>query len=407
MLVKLAWSNIWRNPLRSSVVLGSIILGVWAGLFVMAFSKGMNDQRTETMIRTSISHIQVHDPAYLKAEKVGNHLGGDGPELRSLLDTLGSVEAYSFRTSINGMASSATTGAGVKLQGIDPAQEARVTSVHENIVQGHYFDTSSFDRPVVVGKALLEKLGLELHSKLILRYQGIDGEMLAGAFRIVGVFETMSSGFDETHVFVPKEDLMKSMNAEGPVHHEAALILERPRRAGEVASRIEEQVPGLEARTWKEISPELGYADELMSQMMYIFIGIIMLALAFGIVNTMLMAVLERKRELGMLMAIGMNRSRVFAMILLETLYLGLLSGPIGILLAYISIEHFGRVGIDLSMVAEGLRSLSVGRMVHPDLNPGFYWNVGGIVVLTAILASIYPAVKALKLKPAQAIRAI
>ncbi len=407
MLLKVAWLNIWRNPLRSLIVMISIALGVWAGLFVMAFSKGMNDQRTEAMIRTSLSHIQVHHPDYLKAAKVKNRLGAAGDELRSFLDTMEEVEASSFRASINGMASSAKGGVGVKVQGIEPKREARVSSVPKNMVQGHFFDSSRYDRPVVVGKALLEKLGLELHSKLVLRYQSVQGDMVAGAYRIVGVFETMSSSFDETHVFIPQKDMMRSMEAQEPVHHEAAIILKDPEKVGGMTARIDRAFPALKARSWKEISPELGYADQMMTQMMVIFIGIIMLALAFGIVNTMLMAVLERKRELGMLMAVGMNRFRVFLMILYETLYLSLLSGPLGILFGYGTIEYFNQVGIDLSMVAEGLRSLAVGRVVHPVLETAFYWNIAGIVVMTAIIASLFPAWKALRLKPAEAIRAI
>lgn len=407
MLPKVAWLNIWRNPLRSMVVIVSIILGVWAGLFVMAFSKGMNDQRTRSMIRTSISHIQVHHPDFLKAKKVGSHLGEEGSKLREMLDTLEGVKAYTLRTSVNGMASSAKGGGGVSIKGIEPEHESRVTNVQEQIVKGHYFDSSRFEKPVVVGKELLEKLELELHSKLVLRSQGIHGDMVAGAFRIVGVFETMSSGFDETHVFVPRAELRRSMDTEDPIIHEAALFLEDPDQLDRVLKRIQGAFPSLEVRSWKEVAPELGYADELMNQMMYIFIGIIMLALAFGIVNTMLMAVLERKRELGMLMAIGMNRLRVFSMILLETLYLSLLSGPLGILFGYLSIEYFKKVGIDLSMVSEGLRSLAVGSVVYPDLEEAFYWNVAGIVVLTAFIASLYPARKALKLKPAEAVRAI
>ncbi|MFB6258110.1 MAG: ABC transporter permease [Flavobacteriales bacterium] len=407
MLAKVAWLNIWRNPLRSLVVIVSIILGVWAGLFVMAFSKGMNEQRKAAMIRTSLSHIQVHHGDHVKAEKVGNHFGERGAELQKLLDTLDGVGVYSFRSSINGMASSPKGGGGVSIQGIDPDRESRVTTVPENIIKGHYFDSARFEHPIVVGKALLEKLDLQLHSKLVLRFQGVKGNVVASSYRIVGVFETVSSGFDETHIFIPRKDLMASMGVERPIYHEAAIILEDPERLKGIAARIDQAFPDLEARTWKELSPQLGYADQLMSSMMYIFIGIIMLALAFGIVNSMLMAVLERKRELGMLMAIGMNRTRVFGMILLETLYLSLLSGPLGILFSYGSIEYFGRVGIDLSMVAEGLRSLAVGRIVHPTLDPVFYWNVGGIVILTAFLASIYPARKALKLKPAEAVRTI
>lgn len=407
MIAKVAWRNIWRNPLRSTVLIVSILLGVWGGLFVMALSKGLNDQRTESMIRSHLSHVQVHDTAFVEDGKIRNRLDDRRAPLKALLDTADGVEASSMRAVINGMASSHAGGHGVKILGIDPGAERKVTNVHEQMLEGSYFGTEEFQHPVVLGEALLDKLDLDLHSKLVLRFQGVDGDMVAGAFRVVGVFETNSSTFDETHLFLRQEELKELVGLEEALYHETAIILEDGKKPEGLAERIEGKVEGVEARSWKELSPELGYADELMNEMMYIFLLIIMAALAFGIVNSMLMAVLERTRELGMLMAVGMNRTRVFVMILLETVYLGLLSGPLGILLSYLSIEHFKRVGIDLSVVAEGLRGLSVGRVIRPDLDPSFYWNITIIVILTAVIASIYPARKALSLNPAEAVRKV
>ncbi|HIB90533.1 TPA: FtsX-like permease family protein [Candidatus Poribacteria bacterium] len=165
--------------------------------------------------------------------------------------------------------------------------------------------------------------------------------------------------------------------------------------------------PDLTIRSWDEISPELGYANELMGTAILIFIGIIMLALAFGIINTMLMAVLERKRELGMLMSVGMNRLKVFTMIVVETIFLALMGGPLGLAFGYFTIQYFGTNGIDLSIVGEGMESFGVGMIVYTSMEAAKYAEVGIMVIITAILSSIYPAYKALKLNPAEAVRAI
>ena len=119
------------------------------------------------------------------------------------------------------------------------------------------------------------------------------------------------------------------------------------------------------------------------------------------------MAVLERKRELGMLMSVGMNKSKVFVMIVVETVFISLVGGPLGVLLGFLTVTHFGSAGIDLSAFAKGLEEFGMSSTIYPYLDSAFYINVTVMVIIAAILSSIYPAIKALKLKPAEAVRAI
>lgn len=161
----------------------------------------------------------------------------------------------------------------------------------------------------------------------------------------------------------------------------------------------------MSVKTWDELSPELGYANELMSIALSIFILIIILAMSFGIINTMLMAVLERKRELGMLLSVGMNKRKVFSMILNETLFISLIGGPVGLLGAWLTISHFGKKGIDLSSLGKGLDSLGIGSTIYTRLDNHLYFVIALIIILTAILASIYPSIRALRMNPVEAVR--
>ena len=130
-----------------------------------------------------------------------------------------------------------------------------------------------------------------------------------------------------------------------------------------------------------------------------------MLALAFGIINTMLMAVLERKKELGMLLSIGMNKRKVFGMIIWESIFLALLSGPLGLVSSYVAISIFAKKGIDLSFAASGLKSVGIESTIYPYVENSFYYIISILVILTSILSSIYPAIKALKLNPSETLR--
>jgi ABC-type antimicrobial peptide transport system permease subunit len=133
--------------------------------------------------------------------------------------------------------------------------------------------------------------------------------------------------------------------------------------------------------------------------------AIILLALGFAIVNTMLMVVLERTRELGMIMAIGMNRFKVFRMILYETMLLGVIGSIIGMLVSWWFTSYFGEQGIDISMVAQGFEALGYGSVMHPMLEFTDYVQVGFMVLVTGLIASVFPTIRALKMKPVEAIR--
>jgi ABC-type lipoprotein release transport system permease subunit len=159
--------------------------------------------------------------------------------------------------------------------------------------------------------------------------------------------------------------------------------------------------------SWDELSPELGYAQEMMGTMVYIFMGIILLALSFGIINTMLMAVLERKKELGMLMSVGMNKLKIFMMIVLETLFLAMIATPIGMLLAKISIDYFEEHGIDLSSVSQGLESFGIGSKIYTYLPNDLYFKITLFTLIVTLIASVFPARRALKLNPVEALRSL
>ena len=156
-----------------------------------------------------------------------------------------------------------------------------------------------------------------------------------------------------------------------------------------------------------ELSPELDLVVNSFDTYMYIFMGIILAALMFGVVNTMLMAVLERQREIGMLMAIGMNRTRVFLMIMMETAWLAFVGGPIGILLGHMTILWFGTHGVDLSQYSEALSMYGFSNIIYFELDSGLYLPILIMTLAVTMLSAVYPAAKAVSLDPARAIRKI
>lgn len=404
MITKIAWRNVWRNKLRSSVVITSIALGIWATLFIIALSLGLNNQRTQSVIKSTISHVQIHPTDYQTNEKINNQIPNI-QAVQQLLETDTSIKAFTIRSKTNAMASTGKAASGVQLVAVNPTTEPLVSTIPSTVKEGEYLDGTKKNE-LFIGRKLADKLGVSVRSKVILTLQDSSGNIVAGAFRVKGIFKSSNSMFDESTLYINYKDFNRILGKPN-YHHEIALLTNQLSLADSTASKLQAELPNLKVESWKDLAPELAYADEMMAVSLYFILGIVLLALAFGILNAMLMAVLERKRELGMLLSVGMNKRKVFTMIVAETIFIGLLGGPIGTLLSFLSITYFKSHGIDLSLWAQGLESLGIDTMVYPELLTSFYATVPVLVVLTTILSAIYPAIKALSLNPSQAVRAI
>ncbi|MBK7873227.1 MAG: FtsX-like permease family protein [Saprospiraceae bacterium] len=218
------------------------------------------------------------------------------------------------------------------------------------------------------------------------------------------------------NIFALREDLNRLLSGTSgendtisapSVAHEIAIILHDVKLVDTTRHSLQVSFPDVKVETYREISPDLQLYESQMESVSLIYLTVIMLALIFGIINTMLMAVLERIRELGMLMAIGMNKIRVFLMIMLETIMIGVVAAPFGLLLGTGTIAYLGKYGINLSAYSDTLQMYGMSNIIYFAVNPDIYWQVPLSVAFTAVLASLYPAWKAIRLKPVEAIRKI
>jgi len=187
------------------------------------------------------------------------------------------------------------------------------------------------------------------------------------------------------------------------VAHEIAIQINDTDNLIPIQNELKAKLPNLLIENYKEISPDIALYESQIGISSAIFLTIFMLALIFGIINTMLMAVLERSKEIGMLMAIGMNKRKIFGMIITETLLLGLIGAPLGMLIGWLSVNYFNKNGIDLSNFADGFEQFGMSTIIRPELSMEIYLQLVFAVFITALLASIYPALKAVRLKPLDA----
>jgi len=393
--------------LRSSVVIFAIASGLLGGLFASSWMNGMAQQRVKNTFVYETGHMQLHHPDYAENKDVKKTITNTETKLKELMEETG-VKAVTERILATGMSATANKNMGVNIIGVDPAPEKQIFQIYKRIdsSSGNFFEENK-KNTIVISRALADELKARLKSKIVLTFQDYNGEITGAAFKVAGIYKTDNNPWDKTHVFVRNEDLRRILELPPDQSHEIVVLLEDFDQASSLQPQIQSRFPDTKVEDWAEISPYLRLMSGYMDTMMGLFMIIILGALGFGIVNTMLMVVLERTKELGMLMAIGMTKRRIFMMIMLETIFLALAGAVIGEILSLFVIHYFNTTGIDLSFVSEGMESVGYASVTYPMLEGYRYLQITVLVIITGIVASVYPAWKALRLHPADAIRSI
>lgn len=402
ILIKIAGRNIWRSKKRSLIIISAVSIGLWAGIFMMAFYNGMIEQRINSAIAGELSHIQLHNPELRKDYDIKY----DIPKGKKILQTIhqnNQTKAAAGRIIIKGMIASASGSNGITINGIMPTEEQKLTNLSGKIIKGNYFNPKK-NNEIILSEKIRKKLKLDLNKKTILTFQDKEGNLASAAFRIAAIYKTINTPYDDSNVFVKITDIDSLAGIPNSIN-EIAILLKNNQLLDENQNILKQKFPEIEVKTWKEIQPELGLTISVGDQMVYIFMGIILLALAFGIVNTMMMAVLERTREIGMLLALGMNKFKIFLMIVFETFFLILAGSPVGIGLALITITITQKTGIDFSQFSEVYSSFGYSSIIYPSLTLRQFSIIMILVLITATFSALLPARRALKLNPADSLK--
>lgn len=402
MLFKVAWRNIWRNKRRSIIVLISIIIGVVAIILSDTLSIGFMQQILDNQIGSHVSHLQIHKNGFNDNKIIQNYLP-DQRAVEAALKENPIVEHFSKRIISMGLMSSASNSAGVMMVGIIPEDEQKITKIKESIVEGVYL--SGKPNEVVMGKKLAEKLDVELGDKVVGMASSLDGRVGADAFRIVGLYKTFSSQFDQLSIYISLQNAQEMLGLKGKISEIAVIsndLNQVPRLDAALTTQLDEIY---EVLSYAELLPLSVMQIDIYKQSMFIFYLIIGLALIFGIINTMLMSVFERIQEFGVLMAIGMRSRRLFWMIIIESLVLGVFGTLIGFSAGLGLYFWLASTGIDLSLFSESLNSMGSGVILYPVFTVEGVIGSLLVVPIFSVIGALYPAIKAARLDPIQALR--
>ncbi len=401
----LAWRNLWRNHRRTLIMLSAISVGTWAMIFLTALTQGMVTDMVRQGLAVLPGHAQAHHPAFRDDPNIVNLLPIPDSELESRL-VGGDFVAWSTRINVPAFVASERETRGVTLLGIDPARERDFTFVELDTIDGRFLETAD-DTGVVIGRKLAETLETRVGKRIVVMSQSPDNEVADRGFRVVGVFRAELPSQEEDYVFVGKATVQKLLGVPDRVT-EAVVFGNDFRNPEPVLGQLEGFVSadGVTAQSWKDLDVYLSTTLAAMDGFVLVWVIVIFLALSFGLVNTLLMAVFERIREIGVMLALGVKPAAILLQIVLESMLLLGIGLLIGNLLAFASVELISD-GIDISMVADGMEMMGATSRLVPDLRMQDVVLANGVVLLLGFFASLSPAWRASRYEPVEAITTV
>jgi ABC-type lipoprotein release transport system permease subunit len=399
LLVPIAWRNLWRNPRRTLITLVVVAVGVWSILAFDVMLKAFAASSREASLRLLTGEGQIHAAGYLDDPSVTRRLPSPQGALRSVLD--GPVTGgWAPRIRVPAVIQSEYRTRAITFLGVSPNAERKVSDLPRQISAGRYL-AGDVDAGLVIGRDLAAKLKTRLGKRVIVMVQGADGRLTETGYVVVGLFDTQQAAEDE-FVFTGLAHAQSRLGVGADVS-EIAFDAGAKTPLADVIGRLRSAAPGLDVRSWMELSP-LVYSIETFSQAYTkIWLLIMFVLIAIGIVNTQLMAVFERTREFGLLQALGMRPRQIVLLVSLEAAFLIGLGVLAGAALMLATVAPFMGSGVDLGGLAAGIEVVGAGSTLYPKLDPADMLRFCLIVWVLGVAAALWPARTASRAAPVAA----
>ena len=406
LIIRIAWRNLWRNPRRSIILVSAIVICISALLLTLSYINGVLRQMVQSTIDFHIGEMEIYKKGFKDDHNPEKYIK-DPAELYERIQESQGVKAYAPRVEGRGLIASSYASSGVQIIGIDPAREGKITLVKRSVIKGDYLEKDE-DHVILIGDKMARKLKVDLGGKVVITVQTINDELASDAYRVTGIFKTISGDFDKYMVYIPIRMATKLLEMESGVtgialrmkNMEAARVLQ-------VMVNREFGNQDVEALTWGELEPMILEIVNISKQWNFVFFGAIFIILSIGIINTQNIAVYERMHELGILKAMGTKPFFIFSMVMMETLFLGIVGLAAGFFITYPIILYFENEGLNLAVFSEGLQQFGLGSTIFFDLEFTDIIYCAVSILVTAFFGAVIPALKAGRLEPVKAIRRI
>ena len=399
LVLNLSLRNLWRQRRRNSLLLIGITVAIGGVIFLNSLIRGMQVQMVDQTVNNLTGHLVFHTPGYRDDPNVQSNFSLDEELLDETISTL-PVRGWAPRITAPSVVMSERETRGGQLVGIVPARE-EISFISDVVIEGSAL-TDASDSRILIGRALLEQLQTKLGRRIVVITQDAEGNSREIGYRIAGVYDATSENLEKQYFFTGLASLQGLLETTNVTE----LSIRFEDRYVEPVHRttIEQSFPDLDVISWQEVNPFVAFMYQTVDVVIYLWLAIVLCALIFGLVNTIVTAVLERTRELGLFKAIGMRARLILSQVVIESLVLMVLGiclgfAGFGLMFAWLS------DGIDLSAFTSAVEIYGMSPKIVPAVTPQDLVSVIAISLLLAITVSFYPARRAVKLDPLVALR--
>ncbi|MBN1614434.1 MAG: ABC transporter permease [Deltaproteobacteria bacterium] len=403
----MAWRNVWRNPRRTMLTICAIAFACLLLVFMLSWQFGSYETMINSAVKIHTGHLQIQAEGY--RDKNDIRLVVDDPAaIGRRLEALPRVDTYTFRADAFSLVSSKERTYGVLVIGIDPEREARTSTLSRSLQEGRYLEAGDADE-ALVGKLLAKNLRIVPGDELVLLGQGRDGSVAATVVRVKGIYASGQDDYDRSTIQIPLPYFQEVYAMGGSVHEVVVLgrtLKDVPVIKEAISEGLKSEDPesGLVVLDWMELMPGLVEAIQIDLYSGFIFYFLLIVVVAFSILNTFLMAILERKKEFGVIMAMGTTPGRLVRLLLLESSAMTLVGIFIGTLAGILVTWYYQVHGFHISGAADVLRQFGLPERIHPRLSAASILIGPAAVLIITGLTALYPALRVRRLRPVEAI---
>lgn len=404
LLVTIAWRNLWRNPRRSLILVSAIVVCIVALMFTLGYINGILRQMVTNSVEFHLGEMEIYKKGFIDDHDPVNHISSP-EDILAFLGNQQGVEAYAPRVEGRGLIASSYASSGVRLIGIEPSSESKITLVSRSLVEGDYLQSGG-EQAILIGRKMSDKLKVGLGDKIVLTVQTVNGELAADAYRVVGIFKTISSDFDKYMVYIPISAARRLLEIDKGITGIVIRLTDKV-RAAEIQEQVNKifELYDVEALSWEELEPLIAEMVRISKKWNLIFFVAVFIVLSIGIINTQNIAVYERMHELGVIKAMGTGPLFIFSMVMIETFFLGLVGIAAGFLISFPVILYFSINGLNLAMFSEGMEMFGLGARIFFGIEPFDIIFCSLSILATAFFGAFFPALRASRLEPVKAIR--
>lgn len=401
---KMAWRNLWRNRTRSIILCTAIAFSYAVMLVFIGIGDDLHSRMKEAAVRTAGGSILVHGKGYWEARS--NSIILANPDaVQNQIRSLDEIRGVIPRIYVHGLLHSPKGNRPVRLSGVDPERRTTVRDFSKHLVKGRYLSGND-DRPLVLGSGLVDKLQLDLGDRVVMTATGPEGDLQRGLFYLSGILETGSKNLNDSLAITTLRTARNVLGLKQGVT-QLGVLIDRNSKTKKVAGKIKEslgnQAETLEILPWQEALPSVLGVIKLDNAFIYIYVLLVFVIVVISIVNTFLMAVKERVRELGLLSALGFNSKQIVRMILYETALLAVVAMSIGLVLGLLGHTIVDYVGIPLGSDMEVAGVAFEQVALYSEIRP-LKWLIFSIgIFLVTLAGALYPAWRATRMAPAKA----